>query len=243
MNPIIEIKNANASYGESEVLHQVSFQAAAGEFVVIIGPSGCGKTTLLKMINGLIVPETGEIIVDGQNLARCDLISLRRTIGYAVQGARLFPHMTIENNICYVPCLDQKMTRQEKEALTSEMLQLLQLPPEIGKRFPSQLSGGQQQRVGIGRALAAKPKLLLLDEPFGAVDEITRRSLQRELLSLHQKMKITTIFVTHDIREACKLGERIVIMKDGEIIQQGPPEELKKHPRNDFVKELLENND
>ncbi len=243
MNPIIEIKDASASYGEDEILHQVSFQAAAGEFVVIIGPSGCGKTTLLKIINGLVVPESGEVFVDGQNLACCDLISLRRTIGYAVQGARLFPHMTVENNICYVPCLNQKMTKPEKKTLSSEMLQLLQLPPDMGKRFPSQLSGGQQQRVGIGRALAARPKLLLLDEPFGAVDEITRRGLQQELLSLHQKMKITTIFVTHDIREACKLGERIVIMKDGEIIQQGPPGELKEHPRNAFVKELLGNND
>lgn len=243
MNPIIEIKGASVTYGDSEVLHQVSFQAAAGEFVVIIGPSGCGKTTLLKMINGLVVPEEGEIIIDGQNLNHCDLTSLRRTIGYAVQGARLFPHMTVENNICYVPSLDRKITKPEKETLTAEILQLLQLPPEMAKRFPSQLSGGQQQRVGIGRALAAKPKLLLLDEPFGAVDEITRRGLQRELLSLHQQMKITTIFVTHDIREACKLGQRIVIMKDGEIIQQGAPKELKEHPRNEFVKELLDNND
>ena len=231
MKPIIEIKNASAAYGSSEVLHQVSFQAAAGEFVVIIGPSGCGKTTLLKMINGLVIPEQGEILVDGQNLTDCDLTALRRTIGYAVQGARLFPHMTVEDNICYVPSLNQKLTEPEKAALTSEMLQLLQLPPDMGKRFPSHLSGGQQQRVGIGRALAAKPKLLLLDEPFGAVDEITRRSLQQELLSLHQQMKITTIFITHDIREACKLGDRIVIMTEGEILQQGTAAELREHPQ------------
>lgn len=240
MQPIIQISNASVSYGESEILHGVFFHAAAGEFIVIIGPSGCGKTTLLKLINGLVVPEEGEIRVDGQSPSDCDITALRRTIGYSVQGAKLFPHMTVEDNICYVPGLDKKLSKPEKELLAREMLELVQLPPGIAKRFPSQLSGGQQQRVGIGRALAAKPRLLLLDEPFGAVDEITRRGLQKELHLLHRRMQITTVFITHDIREACKLGDRIVIMKDGEIVQHGTAKELIECPQNDFVKQLLD---
>lgn len=237
---IIEINNCCASYGSSEVLHEVSFHVEQGEFVVIIGPSGCGKTTLLKMINGLILPETGKVSVEGQDLGECNIIALRRKIGYAVQGARLFPHMTVEDNICYVPGIQKKLTREEKKVIAGKMLNLVQLPPEFGARFPRQLSGGQQQRVGIARALAAEPEILLMDEPFGAVDEITRKGLQKELLDLQKKTGITVVFITHDIREAIRLGTRIVVMREGKIVREGSPRELMDNPGDKFVSRLLE---
>lgn len=239
-NNIIEISNASASYDGREVLHDVSFSVKEGEFVVIIGPSGCGKTTLLKMINGLVVPDRGHVMVEGGDLKTCDLISLRRHIGYVVQGAKLFPHMTIADNICYVPEISGRLSPREKETLVQEMLQLVQLPLDIRDRFPAQLSGGQQQRVGIARALASRPGILLMDEPFGAVDGITRKGLQKELLSLQQKTQVTVVFITHDIGEAMKLGTRIVVMQEGAIIQEGSPLELKEHPGTDFVRQLFD---
>lgn len=239
MNKVIEIRNAAAAYGKNEVLRQVSLIVEQGEFVVIIGPSGCGKTTLLKMINGLVVPTEGEVIVRGEQLTECNLVAMRRHIGYAVQGARLFPHLTVEDNICYVPNLMKKMTRKEKDTLTYKMLSMVQLPAELAERFPRQLSGGQKQRVGIARAMAAEPDILLMDEPFGAVDEITRKGLQEELVSLQQRTGITIVFITHDIAEAFKLGSRILIMKDGGILQGGTREELQKHPKDAFVRQLL----
>lgn len=240
MSEKIIIRNCTADYGQGEVLKDVSFTAQDGEFVVLIGSSGCGKTTLLKLINGLLSPKSGEVAVDGENLRDCDLTKLRRRIGYVVQGAKLFPHMTVADNICYVPSLSKKMEKEEKQALVEEMLALVQLPAELAGRFPSQLSGGQQQRVGIARALAARPQLLLMDEPFGAVDEITRRGLQKQIKQLQKQMNITTVFVTHDIREASKLGDRVVVMNAGKIVQQGVPEELKKNPADEFVRQLLE---
>lgn len=239
MSKVIEIRNATAAYGENEVLKRVSMTVGQGEFVVIIGPSGCGKTTLLKMINGLVVPAAGEVIVHGELLTECNLVAVRRHIGYAVQGARLFPHLTVEDNICYVPGLMQKMTKEEKHILTCKMLNMVQLPAELAARFPGQLSGGQKQRVGIARAMAAEPDILLMDEPFGAVDEITRKGLQEELISLQQRTGITIVFITHDIAEAFKLGSRILIMKDGGILQEGTKEELLKNPKDDFVVQLL----
>lgn len=239
-NNIIEISNASASYDGREVLRDVSFSVKEGEFVVIIGPSGCGKTTLLKMINGLVVPDRGHVMVEGGDLKTCDLISLRRHIGYVVQGAKLFPHMTIADNICYVPEISGRLSPREKETLVQEMLQLVQLPLDIRDRFPAQLSGGQQQRVGIARALASRPGILLMDEPFGAVDGITRKGLQKELLSLQQKTQVTVVFITHDIGEAMKLGTRIVVMQEGAIIQEGSPLELKEHPGTDFVRQLFD---
>lgn len=240
MENIIELKHISASYGEEEILHDVSLEIGEGEFVVMIGPSGCGKTTLLKVINGLVTPEQGTVIVNGERLESCNLISLRRRIGYAVQGARLFPHMTVEENICYVPSLERKMPDEEKAALAEEMLKLVQLPMELGRRFPNQLSGGQQQRVGIARALANHPKILLMDEPFGAVDEITRRGLQDELLLLQKKTGITVVFITHDIREAMKLGSRILVIKGGELLQAGTATELLNNPADAFIISLLE---
>ena len=157
MNKAIEIRNVSASYGDHEVLRQITLAVEKGEFLVIIGPSGCGKTTLLKMINGLVLP------VEGERLSACDLTSLRRRIGYAVQGAKLFPHLTVEDNICYVPGLDKKLSKEDRRKLSGKMLELVELPAELAKRFPRQLSGGQKQRVGIARAMAASPDILLMD--------------------------------------------------------------------------------
>ena len=221
------------------MLHKVSLTIEQGELVVIIGPSGCGKTTLLKMINGIVTPSEGEVIVNGEALAECDLVVLRRQIGYAVQGAKLFPHMTVRDNICYVPGLEKKMTTEEKQHLVERMLEMVQLPAQLSSRFPRQLSGGQQQRVGIARAMAANARILLMDEPFGAVDEITRKGLQEELLSLQEKTGVTIVFITHDIDEAFKLGSRILIMKEGCIWQEGTAKDLMEAPRDAFVRKLL----
>ncbi len=238
MSEEIKIQDCTVSYGENEVLRHVSLEVKKGEFVVIIGPSGCGKTTLLKMINGLVEPMEGQVSVSGTPLEEENLTAVRRRIGYAVQGAKLFPHMTVEGNICYVPCLERKMTKEEKRILTRKMLKMVELPEELAGRFPGQLSGGQQQRVGIARAMASEPDILLMDEPFGAVDEITRKGLQEELLALWQRTGITIVFITHDIGEAFKLGSRIVIMKDGGIWQEGTSEELIQNPRDEFVRRL-----
>lgn len=239
MNKIIEICNVSAAYGENEVLHHVSLTIEKGEFIVIIGPSGCGKTTLLKTINGLVVPTKGEVLVKGEKLKECNLVAMRRHIGYAVQGAKLFPHMTVEDNICYVPELENKMTREEKDRLTKRMLEMVELPFELAARFPRQLSGGQKQRVGIARAMASEPDILLMDEPFGAVDEITKKALQEGLAGLWKKTGITIVFITHDIGEAFRLGSRILIMKDGRIWQEGTENELLKSPRDEFVEQLI----
>lgn len=238
MSKVIEIRNATAAYGENEVLNGVSLSVEKGEFIVMIGPSGCGKTTLLKMINGLVVPTKGEVLVKGEKLTECNLVVMRRHIGYAVQGAKLFPHMTVEDNICYVPGLEKKMPQIEKDALTKRMLEMVELPSELAVRFPRQLSGGQQQRVGIARALASDPDILLMDEPFGAVDEITRKTLQDELVALWQKTGITIVFITHDIGEAFRLGTRILVMKDGGIWQEGTKDVLLQSPRDRFVEQL-----
>ncbi len=239
MSRAIEIRNVSAAYGSHEVLRRVSLVVERGEFLVIIGPSGCGKTTLLKLINGLVLPAAGEVLVEGERLSACGLTDLRRRIGYAVQGAKLFPHMTVQDNICYVPCLDKKLSKEDKRVLAERMLAMVELPTELAGRFPRQLSGGQKQRVGIARAMAASPDILLMDEPFGAVDEITRRTLQGELSDLQKKTGITIVFITHDIEEAFKLGSRILIMKDGVIWQEGGREELLEKPRDAFVKQLL----
>ncbi len=239
MSRAIEIRNVSAAYGSHEVLRRVSLDVERGEFLVIIGPSGCGKTTLLKLINGLVLPAVGEVLVEGERLSACSLTDLRKRIGYAVQGAKLFPHMTVQDNICYVPCLDKKLSKEDRRVMAERMLAMVDLPAELAGRFPRQLSGGQKQRVGIARAMAASPDILLMDEPFGAVDEITRRTLQGELSGLQKKTGITIVFITHDIEEAFKLGSRILIMKDGMIWQEGGREELLEKPRDAFVKQLL----
>lgn len=236
---MIVLENVNFSYSEEEVLYDINLTVHKGEFVVLIGTSGCGKTTLLKTINGLCAPGSGTISVDGKNIQEEDSVLLKRKIGYVIQGAALFPHMTVEKNISYVLDLENKLDKNEKKERILEMMELVRLDREFLKKHPSELSGGQQQRVGIARALAAKPEILLMDEPFGALDEITRKILQKEMLSLQKRLGITVIFVTHDIREAMVLADKIVVMNEGRIKQVGTASELKECPADDFVKELI----
>ena len=235
---IISFRGVEKSYDENGVLCGVNLDIPRGEFLTVVGGSGGGKTTLLKMVNGLVRPDAGRVLVGGQDIADMDVVRLRRNIGYVIQGTGLFPHMTVAGNIGYVPSLlgvGRKEARQEAERL----LKLLGLEPEMIDRYPSELSGGQQQRVGIARALAAKPEIMLMDEPFGAVDEITRKSLQEEIARLHRELELTIMFVTHDVREALRLGTRVLILNDGGIAQLGTPEEVRNSPADEFVRELM----
>lgn len=239
MAAAIEYKNISKSYGSNVVLKDFSLTLEKGEFITIIGSSGCGKTTILKMVNGLISPDSGDILINGRSIRNQDLIRLRRGIGYAIQGSVLFPHMTVEQNISYVPNLINKKEKQKTRTAVSKWLQTVGLDEELKERYPSELSSGQQQRVGIARALAASPEILLMDEPFGAVDEITRGQLQIELRQIYEETRITILFVTHDISEALKLGTRVLVMDQGKILQYGSPEELLRNPSTPFVKQLV----
>lgn len=241
MNTAIEFKNIKKEYGDKVILDGFNLSVAKGEFVTIIGSSGCGKTTILKMINGLIKPTSGDVCVDGENIRSKNMIELRRNIGYAIQGNVLFPHMTVEQNISYVPNLLNKKDKARTKTAVSKWMNIVGLDEEMKERYPSELSGGQQQRVGIARALAASPDILLMDEPFGAVDEITRSQLQTELRQIYEKTGITVLFVTHDISEALKLGTKVLVMDQGVIQQYAPPSELLQKPGSDFVKQLVEN--
>lgn len=240
MNTAIEFKNIKKVYGNKVVLERFNFSVAKGEFVTIIGSSGCGKTTVLKMINGLIEPTSGDIFVDGRNILDKNLTELRRNIGYAIQGSVLFPHMTVEQNISYVPNLINKKNKEKTKLAVSKWMKLVGLDEELKERYPIELSGGQQQRVGIARALAAAPEILLMDEPFGAVDEITRGQLQIELKQIHKKTRITVLFVTHDISEALKLGTKVLVMDKGQVQQYAKPDDLLRNPNTDFVKQLVD---
>ena len=210
-----------------------------GDFLCIVGTSGSGKTTLLKMINGLIVPDEGDITIFGTRVIDQDIISLRRKIGYAIQWDGLFPHMTVAENIGYVPRLEG-VSKEEVDAIVERMLSLVGLPLDSKEKYPKELSGGQQQRVGIARAYANSPKILLMDEPFGAVDSITRYQLQEDLKHIHKQTDCTIVFITHDMHEAFKLGTHILVMHEGKIQQYGTTEEVKNHPSNDYVKQLVE---
>lgn len=241
-NTAIEFQNVSKRFkgAAEDAVKEVSFTVEEGEFITILGTSGCGKTTLLKMINRLYEPDTGSILLFGKNIADVDPVKLRREIGYVIQQVGLFPHMTIAENIATVPTL-LKWEKSRIDSRVDELLHLINLnPEEYRSRYPSQLSGGQQQRVGLARALAVEPGIMLLDEPFGALDAITRSGLQDELLYLHQGMNKTFMFVTHDINEALKLGNRIMIMSEGRIRQFGTPEEIVRHPANPFVKKLIQ---
>lgn len=240
MNTAIEFKNIKKVYGNKVILDGFHLSVAQGEFVTIIGSSGCGKTTALKMINGLIEPTSGDIFVDGENIREKNMTEFRRNIGYAIQGSVLFPHMTVEQNVSYVPNLINKKDKEKTKLAVSKWMKLVGLDDELKDRYPSELSGGQQQRVGIARALAASPNILLMDEPFGAVDEITRGQLQNELKQIHEKTGITILFVTHDISEALKLGTKVLVMDQGQIQQYAKPDELLCNPNTDFVKRLVE---
>ena len=248
----IEFKNISKTYPESgKVIDHLSLSVNEGELVSILGPSGCGKTTLLKTVNKLIPFDSGSITVDGKDIQDWDTIELRRSIGYVIQQIGLLPHLTIEDNINYV--LDISNTNKpthmfskekaiesslrEKRAI--ELIELVGLSKDYLKRYPRQLSGGQKQRIGVARALAANPRIILMDEPFGAVDEIARTSLQDELIEIHRKLKKTILFVTHDIQEAIKLGTTIVLLNNGKVEQVGTKEALIFNPANDFVKEFF----
>ncbi|MGL5641512.1 MAG: ATP-binding cassette domain-containing protein [Paraclostridium sp.] len=236
---IIEMRHIKKTYDNKVIINDLNLDINKGEFITVIGSSGCGKTTVLKMINGLNTPDKGDIYINGKNIKNENIIELRRKIGYSIQGTSLFPHMTIEKNISYVPNLINKKNKDEIKKSVSKLIKVVGLEESILNRYPEQLSGGQQQRVGIARALAAQPDILLMDEPFGAVDEITRKQLQDEIIRIHKELEVTIIFITHDIKEALKLGTRVLVMDKGEIVQFNKPEVIKKHPANDFVRELV----
>lgn len=240
MNTVIEFKNIKKTYGDKIIMERFNLSVEKGEFVTIIGSSGCGKTTALKMVNGLIEPTGGDILIDGENIRKQDLTQLRRSIGYAIQGSVLFPNMTVEDNISYVPNLLNRKDKAKTKAAVSKWMNIVGLDEELKERYPRELSGGQQQRVGIARALAASPSILLMDEPFGAVDEITRGQLQIELKQIHEKTGITVLFVTHDIREALKLGTKVLVMDKGVIQQYAKPDDILYNPATDFVKALVD---
>lgn len=236
---IIEFRHVKKAYGENTVIEDLNFTVEKGDFVTMIGSSGCGKTTTLKMINALIEPTAGDIFVEGTDIRDCDPVQLRRSIGYAIQGSVLFPHMTVEQNIAYVPNLLNKKDKKRTEQAVDKWMKIVGLDPAMKERYPDELSGGQQQRVGIARALAASPEILLMDEPFGAVDEITRSTLQNEIMRIHRETHITVLFVTHDIREALKLATKVLIMDGGKIQQYDTPNRILQHPANEFVDRLV----
>ena len=236
METVIQFQNACKQYREVYALQPLTLDIAQGEFLSVVGSSGGGKTTLLKLVNGLLLPTSGKVLVMGQDTARVDLIQLRRQIGYVIQGAALFPHLSVADNISYVPGLSgQKLSQQRLE----ELMKLVDLPADLLHRYPISLSGGQQQRVGIARALASQPRIMLMDEPFGAVDEITRTVLQDSIQQLHQQLQTTILFVTHNIREALRLSDRVLIINHGQVQQLDTPENIQAHPANEYVERLL----
>lgn len=237
--PEIEFGDVSKSYGDFFAVKNFNLQINHGEFVTIIGRSGCGKTTVLKMVNRLIVPDSGKILINGEDNSKMDLIRLRRFTGYAIQGSVLFPHLTVEQNIAFVPNLLNKKNKTKTKAAVAKWIDIVGLEKDILRRYPSELSGGQQQRVGIARSLAASPEIALMDEPFGAVDAITKTQLQNEIRRIHSQTGITILFVTHDISEALTLGTRVLVMDRGQIEQFDTPENILKFPATDFVRELV----
>lgn len=236
---VIQLKDISKGYGSNIILNDFNLNINKGEFLTIIGSSGCGKTTVLKLINGLLTPESGRVYVNGEDISAVNQIQLRRKIGYVIQGVGLFPHMNIRKNIAYVPNLIKKVDKSEISSKVENLIKVVGLEEEMLERYPSELSGGQRQRIGIARALAASPDILLMDEPFGAVDEITRKLLQEEILRIYKEFNVTIVFITHDIKEALKLGTRVLVMDKGEIIQDGDPSEIVENPKTDFVRELI----
>ncbi|MDQ6766778.1 MAG: ABC transporter ATP-binding protein [Candidatus Eremiobacteraeota bacterium] len=225
------------------VVDDVSFDVARGQFVVLLGPSGCGKTTLLKTVNRLIEPTSGTVMINDTDARSLEATALRRGIGYVIQQIGLFPHMTVAENVAVVPSL-AGWTKQRIQARVEQMLDLVRLPAgQFGGRFPAALSGGQQQRVGLARALAADPELLLMDEPFGALDAIERSRLQGEMIALHQQLRKTVLFVTHDVDEALRLADAIVVMRTGRVVQYGRPLDILARPSDPFVSELVDAGD
>ena len=238
---MIEIEHLIVSYdsGHTRSVDDVSLNVAAGEFLALVGASGCGKTSLLKSINRLIAPAAGSIRIDGRDNALLPAPELRRGIGYVFQATGLFPHLSIAQNIAITPKL-LGWPREAIDARVKELLDLVQLPQDFAHRFPAMLSGGQQQRVGIARALAARPKILLMDEPFGALDAVTRDKLGQAIRALHDAMSLTTIMVTHDIEEALLLADTIAMMDAGRIIASGTPRDLAQQSGDPRVMDLMD---
>ncbi len=235
----VAFEHVSKRFGDANAVDDVNLAIAEGMFVTIIGSSGCGKTTLLKMVNALVMPDEGEVLVHGRATSNADPIGLRRNIGYAIQGSVLFPHLTVEQNIAYVPSLLNSGDEGRTEEAVVKWMDIIGLPHDIMDRYPAELSGGQAQRVGIARALAASPDILLADEPFSAVDAITRASLQDEIKRIHEQTGITVLFVTHDIDEALDLGDRVLVMEAGRAVQFAPPEEILRAPATEFVNRLV----
>ncbi|MDQ3401009.1 MAG: ABC transporter ATP-binding protein [Chloroflexota bacterium] len=227
-------KRYEGASGARGAVQALTFTVPAGEICVLVGPSGCGKTTSLKMTNRLIEPTSGTILIDGKDVMSEDPVALRRRIGYVIQQVGLFPHQTIAENVATVPRLLGWPAARVQERV-AELIELVGLDTTYAPRYPAQLSGGERQRVGVARALAAEPPLMLVDEPFGAVDPIVRERLQDEFRRLHQRLGMTVIFVTHDIDEAIKMGDRVAVMRAGTLVQYAPPAELLEQPADDFV--------
>jgi osmoprotectant transport system ATP-binding protein len=236
---MIELKNISKKFGVKTAVKSISLKVKSGEFCVLIGPSGCGKTTTLKMINRMIETSGGNILIDDRDIKDIDLEKLRRSIGYVIQSIGLFPHMTVGENIATVPKL-LKWDKKKIQERTEELLDMLHLQPSVYcDKYPNKLSGGEAQRVGIARALASNPNILLMDEPFGALDPITREKQQIELVRIQTELKKTIVFVTHDIDEAIRLADRVAIMKEGELIQYDTPENILAKPVNKFVSDFI----
>lgn len=235
---MIEFDGVSRAFNGKAAVKDLSLQVAKGEFCVLLGTSGSGKSTTLKMINRLVEFDSGEIRFAGESIRQLDARTLRRRMGYAIQSIGLFPHWTVRKNIATVPVLLGWPRAQVNERITA-LLALLHLDAQLLDRYPHQLSGGQQQRIGVARALAADPEVLLMDEPFGALDPVTRGVLQQEMLRIHQLSGRTIVLVTHDIDEALTLADRIVLMDNGEIVQQGRPVELLTQSKNDFVRDFF----
>lgn len=239
---MIEFKNIRKDFKNKTILKDITLKINRGELVAIIGSSGCGKTTTLKMINRLIKPTSGKIFINGEDIASKDVIKLRRNIGYVIQQTGLFPHLTIRENIEMIPKVE-KLNKASIEKRTLELMDMVGLNSnDFLDRYPTELSGGQQQRVGVARAFATNPEIILMDEPFSALDPITRVQLQEELIDLQSKLKRTIVFVTHDMDEAIKIAGKICIMNKGEIVQYDTPENILKNPINDFVSEFIGKN-
>jgi osmoprotectant transport system ATP-binding protein len=236
---LIEFKDIVKKYRNKTIIKPFSIDIEAGQLVVFIGPSGCGKTTLLKMINKLIQPSAGKIFVNGKDISNMDAIELRRNIGYVIQNTGLFPHMSIRENLELIPKLKGEDPANIAKK-TEELLHVVGLnPSEFLDRFPKELSGGQQQRVGVARAFSTDSDIILMDEPFSALDPVTRNSLQDELVQMQKELNKTIIFVTHDMDEAIKIADRICILKDGDILQFDTPENILKNPANEFVEDFI----
>jgi len=238
--PIIELNDVSKAYGDARALERVTLSVGEGEFLAIVGPSGSGKTTLLRLINRLAEPTSGQVLVEHQDVRLADPPALRRRIGYVFQGIGLFPHLTVAENIAITPRLIG-WSKERRAARADELLQLVRLDPaHYRDRFPAELSGGERQRVGVARALAAEPKIVLMDEPFGALDALNRDAIGRDYRALHVSLGLTTVMITHDLTEAVLLADRVMVVHEGHIIEEGTPQQLMTAPKAAYVRELIE---